>query len=41
MIKREGFKRLLDETEMKELHVLLEMIERDLEVLRKSTVERR
>ena len=35
MIEREGFKRLLDETEVKELHVLLEMIEKDLAVLRK------
>ena len=35
MIEREGFKRSLDETEVKELHVLLEMIERDLAVLRK------
>ena len=36
MIEREGFKRSLDETEVKELHVLLKMIERDLAVLRKS-----
>ena len=36
MIEREGFKRSLDETEVKELHVLLEMIERDLAVLRKT-----
>ena len=35
MIEREGFKRSLDETEVKELHVLLEMIERGLAVLRK------
>ena len=41
MIEREGFKRLLDETEVKELHVLLEMIEKDLAVLRKTSAERR
>jgi len=35
MIEREGFKISLDEIEVKELHVLLEMIERDLAVLRK------
>ena len=35
MIEREGFKGSLDETEVKELHVVLEMIERDLAILRK------
>ena len=36
-----GFERLLDETEVKELHVVLEKIERDLAALRKSSAERR
>ena len=41
MIEREGFKRSLDETEVKELHVVLEMIERDLAILRITLAERR